>query len=112
MKEIENDRLIVRYFTGEATPDETKAISGLLDSDPEFRGAFEEYRQVWLLTAKQSVTGLDTDKDWALLADRIKPPVRKLFTLRNIAASLIVLIALSASLLFINSGKQKKSLRR
>jgi len=108
MKEIENDRLIVRYFTGEATPDETKAISGLLDSDPEFRDAFEEYRQVWLLTAKHSVTSLDTDKDWALLADRIKPPVRKLYTLRNIAASLIVLIALSASLLFINSGKQKE----
>lgn len=120
MKEIENDRLIVRYFTGEATPDETKAISGLLVSDPGFRDAFEEYRRVWLLTTRQSVSGLDTDKEWSLLANRIKTtpdealvksgkvPVRRLLTLRNIAASLIILIAFSASLLYIYSGRLKE----
>lgn len=118
------DGLITRYFTGEATPDEISMLSARLAEDPQFRLLFEEYRQTWLLTVKDSVSHTDLDREWSAIAGRIntpeindsshpetktagtsvkKPVIRQLFSSWKAAASLLVLLSLAAVLFYFSN---------
>lgn len=127
MDELNTDYngLIVRYFTGEATPDEISLLSGRLAEDPQFRQLFEEYRQTWLFTVKDSVSQIDMDKEWSAISRKLnfpensshregarkpeprKPVVRHLLTSWRAAASIILLLSVAAVLFYFTTGPEE-----
>jgi transmembrane sensor len=117
----EYNDLMVRYFTGEASPDEISLLSDRLAEDPQFRQLFEEYRQTWLLTVRDSVSGIDLDREWSAISGKIneaeqsedlgtisksdnkKPVIRQLLTSWKVAASLVVLLSMAAVLFYFSN---------
>lgn len=67
------DGLMVRYFSGEASPEEIESLSLWLSSDPLNKRSFEEYRQIWLITAKDSFSSnTDLDEQWEIFKAKVK----------------------------------------
>ena len=67
-------KLITRYFSGEATPEEIRELSKWIKSDPANAVAFTEYRKSWLaVTAIQVDEQMDIDQEWDELQMKITP---------------------------------------
>ena len=67
-------KLIIRYFSGEATPEEIRELSIWIKSDPANASAFTEYRKSWLaVTAIQVDEQMDVDHEWDELQNKITP---------------------------------------
>lgn len=105
------EQLAVRYFSGEASPEELDQLSHWLSSDPLNKRIFEEYRQVWLLTTQDAFSkNINVDSDWQELKARIdridnnKPASKgKLKSMRVpllAAASVVITVILAAVLHF------------
>lgn len=108
----EYNDLMVRYFTGEASPDEISLLSDRLAEDPQFRQLFEEYRQTWLLTVKDSVSQIDLDKEWSVITGKIntpdkKPVIKQLFSSWKAAASILVLLSVAAALFYFTTTPER-----
>lgn len=108
--------LLTRYFLGETTPEEITGLSEWLSSNPLNMKLFDEYRQTWLLTVKDNITSnTDIDKEWKDLEEKLKhsstsgypaPAIRKkqgifpLSTTWKVAAALLVLAVIAATLIY------------
>lgn len=114
--------LITRYFSGEASPEDIKELSAWVQSDPENRKLFEEFRKAWELTIQSSINR-NTDPDAELLnlryrletepatGARVIPmqPGKQPGTLwrsrwLKVAAALLILVTTAAAGYFLLSG--------
>lgn len=60
--------LLTRYFSGEADSEEIKILSGWVQSDPDRRKEFEDFRRTWtLLQEAQIGEAVDADQEWGSL---------------------------------------------
>lgn len=67
--------LIIRYLSGEASPEEIRELSDWIQSDPLNASLFDEYRKTWLgLVAGQVAQQTDLDKEWEKLASQLRFP--------------------------------------
>lgn len=87
--------LIVKYLSGEATPEEAIQVDEWIDSAPENREQFDAWLQAWNASGQQRYTEVDRVTAWketqALIA-RQQPASRKIINLYWIAAAAVVLI--------------------
>ena len=71
--ETYDPKLMTRYFSGEATPEEMRELSKWIKSDPANASVFDEYRKSWLaITALQVEEQMDVDQEW----DELKKKTR------------------------------------
>jgi transmembrane sensor len=69
------ERLIVRYFSGEALPEEAIELEEWVDESPEHRKYFEEYRFISNNTGqKKKYTKVDTLEAWQKISGQMKSP--------------------------------------
>lgn len=95
---INNDNLIARYLSGEASPAELDNINSLLKSDDSFRKLFNDQRFIW---EQASLAGKDINSDWLLISDRIgfrKSQISPFSFFSRVAAILVVILSVSAAL--------------
>lgn len=108
-----HDELMVKYFSGEATPEEIDRLSVWLSSDPLNKKAFEENWNVWLLAAKEAMSSqTDIDKEWysfkekaGIKAGQNEPVKSRRFYIGSrmlAAASVIIILALAGILYYLN----------
>jgi len=72
--ETYDPKLMTRYFSGEATPEEMRELSKWIKSDPANASVFDEYRKSWLaITALQVEEQMDVDQEWDELKKKITP---------------------------------------
>lgn len=116
------ERLIVRYFSGEALPEEAIELEEWIDKSPANKKYFEDFRFVSNHTgpAKRYVS-VDTSKAWENVSRQMKPlkkpdaeAVKVQFPVYrkrwfNIAASIVILIGLSV-IFILNNPKNEKLL--
>ena len=70
--ETYDPKLMTRYFSGEATPEEMRELSKWIKSDPANASVFDEYRKSWLaITALQVEEQMDVDQEWDELKKKI-----------------------------------------
>jgi transmembrane sensor len=117
--------LVVRYFSGELTPEETHILSGMVVSSPENRKLFENYSKTWNLVERKLIeNSVDVEKEWTRfispLKERtfseIKSDFENIAHVRNMnfvrfarIAAVFILIALSSIWLFtyLNRPQEK-----
>lgn len=106
--------LIIRYLSGEASPQETEHLSRWIDSSEENRRMFEEMKQLWGQFDAQAADQIDLDEEWMRMDQKIsgrEEHVHGKFRLNRylkIAAVLIILILPSWFLIhYINAPVEK-----
>jgi len=62
---------LARYFSGEATPEERAVMESRIDSDSQYREAFEHAKKVWH-ASKNPTVGVDTKHAWDLINAEIE----------------------------------------
>lgn len=71
-----DDSIINKYLSGEASEEEVKNLFQWMDSDPEHRNEFIQYKKLWALTSNSSE---NTDQAWNSLSETLfKPKERRL----------------------------------
>jgi len=65
--------LMVKYFSGEASPEEILHLSDWLSAAQENLELFDEFRQTWLLTTKDalSTNSINLDNEWNQISDKL-----------------------------------------
>lgn len=57
--------LLALYFSGEASAEDIRILSGLVGSDPARKLQFEEYRRTWTLMEEAQIAGkVNPDQEW------------------------------------------------
>lgn len=112
------ERLITRYFSGEALPDEAIELEEWIDESPDNKRYFEEFRFVTqqLGPAKKYIK-VNTLKAWETVSGQMKPSVKSVAvkvslpvykkTWFGIAASIIVVLGLSVYMMIFRSDREK-----
>lgn len=124
--------LMVKYFSGEASPEEILHLSDWLSAAQENLELFDEFRQTWLLTTKDalSTNSINLDNEWNQISDKlIESPskdvtnelkgsfdnrvvhlkgalIKSMFRSWKVAASLLFLISVAAVWLYLFPGSQ------
>ena len=62
---------LARYFSGEVSPEERAVMESRIDSDTQYREAFEHAKKVWDVS-KNSTMGVDTHHAWHLVNAEIE----------------------------------------
>jgi len=112
------ERLIVRYFSGEALPEEAIELDEWVDLSPENRKYFEEYRFIHQNTATEKrFIKVDTARGWDNVSRQMKPSARPSIqrvkaalpfykkSWVRIAASLLLLTGISLLLILYNRSE-------
>lgn len=112
------ERLIVRYFSGEALPEEAIELDDWLEQSPGNRKYFEEFRFIHQNTAAEKrFIKVDTARGWDEVARKMKPslrPVTENVKARTplykkswvkIAASLLLITGISLLVIFYNRSE-------
>lgn len=113
--------LMVKYFSGEASPEEVIQLSDWLTAAQENRELFDEFRQTWLLTTKDALSTniINVDSEWDRVSDKLIESasksrtnelkgalIKSMFKSWKVAASLILLIGVAAVWLFLFHGSR------
>lgn len=108
----EHIELIIRYFTGESSPEEILLISNLLQSDTSFQQEFIEQKEIWeqfeLISIKNSI---EIDTEWNKIKHTISnnetkviepgsEKVRNKFSLLLKIAAVFIFIFISAFIIY------------
>lgn len=106
--------LIARHLSGETSPEEEQALNAWLDTAPENRSVFEEYKTLWQKLGKvDSISDLDLDAEWEHLESRMeesdaRPDSRVdrsrslVFTAGRIAAAAVLVLILGFAGLYVS----------
>jgi transmembrane sensor len=110
-----DDRLIVRYLTGEALPEEAMAMHSWLEV-VDNRLYFEKFETAWNRSSSKKAHEPDAQRAWVSILENLKAreqdqdvsvsQSKSSWTLR-IAASIVLITASAATIFFINRGKQE-----
>lgn len=98
------NNLMVKYFSGEATPEEISRLYDWLIEDQLNRSLFEEHRQTWILLTKDAISSSDINKEWGVIASRIKGKRAKAISMISswrVAASLVIIVFTAAILYYL-----------
>lgn len=102
-KNIDPIDLCIRYFSGEASPDEIKGLETWVQENETNRNFFQEYKKTWQLSASRSLE-FDKEEAWKNVSSKIKethsekkvvqmkPPSAGMNSLFRIAAIAIVFL--------------------
>jgi len=91
--------LLPKYFSGEATPEESRLVDEWLSADKDNRKEFDAFAKLWKITG--SVSGEDEinlESEWQKLESVVMPAAAKTISLGRIlqiAASVILISALA-----------------
>jgi transmembrane sensor len=104
--------LLPKYFAGEATPEEQRAIGEWMSADEKNRTEYDDFLKLWNLTGKaQPGSEINLDAEWQLLETEISPArVKRISFVRilQIAASVVLITALGfAGLKFAGLKSEK-----
>ncbi len=101
------NNLMVKYFQGEASPEEINHLYDWLAEDPINRSLFEEQHQTWMLLTKDAIASLDIDKEWDSFSSRIivkrRTKVISMLSSWRVAASIVVFVISAAILYYLIS---------
>ena len=93
--------LIIRYFSGEASPGDILELEAWVTADATHRDLFREYQKTWqLLDSTQTIASAELDHEWAVLKSKIVNRKSKIVAWSLRAAAVFVLLAIPAFLLF------------
>ncbi|CAN5812400.1 FecR domain-containing protein [soil metagenome] len=103
-----NDDLLVKYLLGEASEAEGKTVQQWIQSAQANHRYYDQFKQVWEASRELAVTStLDEHAAWQRFQTRIanggkvkQAPVINRFSWMKIAASLLLLVSISAVLYF------------
>ncbi len=114
------DDLIARYLAGEASDKEREELSLWMENSPENKKYFEGIRFVHdKAVASHRIVKVDVDKAWSKLSSQmteipVAAPLKKVIPLHKqtwfrVAASFIILMAVSAVLYFVSRPSASQS---
>ena len=64
--------LIIRYFSGEASPGDILELEAWVTADATHRDVFREYQKTWqLLDSTKTIASAELDHEWAVLKSKI-----------------------------------------
>ena len=93
--------LIIRYFSGEASPGDILELEAWVTADATHRDLFREYQKTWqLLDSTKTIASAELDHEWAVLKSKIVNRKSKIVAWSLRAAAVFVLLAIPAFLLF------------
>lgn len=102
--------IINKYLAGEASEAEVQELFQWIDSSPENREEFIQYKKIWVLTSKPGKE-LDVDWDPEFIRPAQKPRRIRFFTIyARYAASILVVFGLGMSLQYIITSNTAKNL--
>lgn len=99
--------IIDKYLAGEASETEVKDLFKWIDSDPENRKEFIQYKKVWALTAK---TKGNQDENWNIISSKLVRPKKHLITINywTIAAGFLLVFGLGVMMQYILPQKSEE----
>lgn len=92
--------IINKYLVGEASETEVRDLFEWIDSDPENRKEFIQYKKAWALTAK---TKGNQDGTWNLIYHKLARPKKNLTTIQYwmVAAGFLLVFGLGVTMQYI-----------
>ena len=98
---------INKYLAGEASEAEVQEVFQWIDSDPENRNEFIQYKKIWALTSK---TSADKDENWNTISSKLAIPRKHLNTVNYwmVAAGFLLVFGLGMLMQYILPQKSQE----
>jgi ferric-dicitrate binding protein FerR (iron transport regulator) len=100
--------LIIKYFSGKATPEEAAQVEEFVQASPEHHAYFHSLFQSWQESAGEKYEEPDIQKEWDRISAQHLPVKQGRFKAMAIAASLVVLLGLAGYFAFLYPGKKQE----
>lgn len=99
--------IIKKYLAGEASETEVQEVFRWIDSDPENRNEFIQYKKIWALTYKSTE---NLDKTWNAISSQLRRPKKKLSINPNwmVAAGFVLVFGLGILMQYILPQKSQE----
>lgn len=110
-KETVTEELLIQYLANEVNEREKQSVEEWLREEHN-RKHFEQLKAIWMLTAAEYPSGVDSESSWRDLQDRLKPKIAARRTISwswgHIAKVAAVLLALTGigAWLYLSSSKR------